>query len=85
MGKLKGSYQIKLKDDAHPYILQAPRRVALPLLPKVKVELQRMEALGVISKIEEPTEWCAPMVVVPKPNGTVRMCGLNKAKWKCAA
>ena len=27
-----------------------------------------------ISKIDEPTEWCSPMVVVPKPNGTVRIC-----------
>ena len=33
-----------------------------------------MENLGVISKIDNPTEWCAGMVVVPKPNGTVRIC-----------
>ena len=40
----------------------------------MEAELQRMEALQVISKIEEPTEWCSPMVVVPKPNGTVQIC-----------
>ena len=74
LGKLKDNYQIKLRSDAKPYTLQVPRRVALPLLPKVEAELQRMEALGVISKIEEPTEWCSPMVVVPKQNGTVRIC-----------
>ena len=33
-----------------------------------------MEKLGVISKVTTPTEWCAGMVVVPKPNGTVRIC-----------
>ena len=33
-----------------------------------------MEALGVISKVQEPTEWCAGMVPVPKKNGTVRIC-----------
>ena len=33
-----------------------------------------MEDLGVISKVEEPTEWCAGMVVVPKQNGRVRIC-----------
>ena len=27
-----------------------------------------------ISKIEEPTEWCPPMVVVLKQNGTVQIC-----------
>ena len=30
--------------------------------------------MGVISKIDQPTEWCAPMVVIPKPNGDVRIC-----------
>ena len=74
LGKLKDSYEIKLKSDAKPYTLQVPRQVALPLLPKVEAELQRMETLRVISKIEEPTEWCFSMVVVPKPNGTVRIC-----------
>jgi len=30
--------------------------------------------MGVISKVTEPTEWCAGMVVVPKPGGKVRIC-----------
>jgi hypothetical protein len=33
-----------------------------------------MEDMGVIMKIQEPTDWCAGMVVVPKPNGKVRIC-----------
>ena len=33
-----------------------------------------METLGVISKVDQPTEWCAGMVVVPKKNGKVRIC-----------
>ena len=33
-----------------------------------------MEELGVIAKVEAPTEWCAGMVVVPKSNGKVRIC-----------
>ena len=33
-----------------------------------------METLGVISKVEEPTDWCAGMVVVPKADGGVRIC-----------
>jgi hypothetical protein len=40
----------------------------------VKAELTRMEKLGVISRIDEPTEWCAGMVVVPKSSGQVRIC-----------
>ena len=33
-----------------------------------------MEKLGVIRKVEEPTEWCSGIVVVPKPNANVRVC-----------
>ena len=33
-----------------------------------------MEKLGVIVRVNEPTDWCAGMVVVPKPNGQVRIC-----------
>ena len=33
-----------------------------------------MEQAGVISKVSEPTPWCAGMVVVPKKSGNVRIC-----------
>ena len=34
-----------------------------------------MTKLGVISKVETPTEWCAGMVVVPKKSsGSIRIC-----------
>ena len=33
-----------------------------------------MEKAGVISKVIEPTEWCAGMVVVPKKSGKLRIC-----------
>ena len=52
-------------------------------MPKVKAELDRMKAMGVIEPVDSPTEWCSPMVPVPKPNGKMRICGdfiqLNKA------
>lgn len=67
LGKIPGEYVIDLKPDAQPFAVATPRRVAIPLLPTVKQELQRMEDLGVISKVDKPTDWCAPMVVVPKP------------------
>ena len=33
-----------------------------------------MENLGVISRVNEPTPWCAAMVTVPKASGAVRIC-----------
>ena len=74
LGRLKDNYAIRLKEDAKPFSLTTPRRIALPFFPKVKEELQRMQDAGVISKVEQPTQWCAGMVVVPKPDGKVRIC-----------
>ena len=74
LGKLKDNYTIKLQNNCQPYALTTPRRVAIPLLPKVETELQRMLQLGVIERVNQPTEWCSGMVVVPKPNGNVRIC-----------
>jgi len=82
LGRLKDNYTIKLRDDVRPFALTTPRRVAPPLVAKVRAELQRMEDLGVISKVEEPTEWCAGMVVVPKRSGAVRICvDLKPLNW----
>ena len=66
--------EISLKEEAHPYSISVPRRVPIPLIPKVGAELDRMEKAGVIQKITEPTEWCAGMVPVLKKNGDVRIC-----------
>ncbi len=74
LGKLKEPYKIELEQGAIPYALSSPRRVPLPLRDKVEVELQRMESIGVISKVTKPTPWCAGLVVVPKAKGKIRLC-----------
>ena len=74
LGELKGEYEIQLKPHAQPFAITSPRRIPLPMKSKVKAEIARMEKLGVIRKVEQPTDWCAGMVTVPKPNGKVRIC-----------
>ena len=74
LGNLGEEFEIKLTPDAKPFALSTPRNIALPLRLKVKQELLRMEAMGVISKVDEPTPWCAGMIVVPKKSGEVRIC-----------
>ena len=38
-------------------------------MPKIEDELKRMEETGIIERVTEPTERCAPMVLVQKSNG----------------
>ena len=48
---------------------------AAPLLrPAVERELERMQSEGIIIPVEF-SEWATPLVCVPKPDGTVRLCG----------
>ena len=74
LGSFGEEYTIKLKAGAKPFAIFTPRNVPMPLRTRVKQELDKMESMRVISKIEEPTPWCAGMVVVPKKTGTIRIC-----------
>ena len=74
LGTLAVEYHIQLHPDAKPHAIFTPRHVPFPLRSNVAEELDRMEKAGVISKVTEPTECCAGMVVVPKKSGKVRIC-----------
>lgn len=65
---------LALKQDAQPFAVTSPRRIPIPLMNAVRDELSRMEKQGVISPMDEPSDWCAPIVVVPKNNGKVQIC-----------
>ena len=73
-GELEGEYEIKCNPDAQPFAIMTLRLIPLPMKSKVKEELARMEKLGVIRKVDKPTNWCAGMVTVPKSNGKLRIC-----------
>ena len=74
LGNFEDPFKIKLREGAKPYALHTPRHIRIPLRQQVKEELDRIERIGVISQVEEPTQWCAGMVVVPKNTGDVRIC-----------
>src|SRR5277367_1711842 len=75
LGCIKGDpYRIELKPDAVPYAISVPRRVPLPLVERAKTEIDRMLQLGVITRVEEPTDWCAGVVFVIKKDGSIRVC-----------
>jgi hypothetical protein len=64
---------IKMKENASPYCVTTAHRVRFPLKQKVKDELDRMLNDGIIREQTAPTDWCAPMVPVVKPNGKIRI------------
>lgn len=74
--------EIKLKEGAEPKTVPC-RKIPFKLQDKVKAELKKLENLNIIAKIDEPTEWVNPIVIVNKPHGEIRPCldplYLNKA------
>ena len=56
IGKFLGEYKICLHPDAHP-VIHAPRKCPIALHPKVKEHLAKMAALGVITHVDQPTDW----------------------------
>ena len=69
LGNLGEPYSIQLKEGAKPHALFTARNVPFALRPKVQQELQRMQQLGVITKVDQPTPWCAGMVTAPQKDG----------------
>ena len=74
LGEIEGEYKINLVENSTPFALTTPGKVPLPWLSQTKQEIGRMLEMGIIKKVDEPTDWCAHMVVVPKPSGEVRIC-----------
>ena len=82
IGTFPGECKIHVDHTAQP-VVHPPRKVPVALQSKVKAELDRMQSLGVIAKVDEPTDWVNSMVVAEKGNGQIRICldprDLNKA------
>ena len=82
IGKLPGEYKIQLCPDAHP-VIHTPRKWLIALHPKVKEHLAKMEALGVITCIDQPTDWVSSITYIQKSNSELCLCldlhNLNRA------
>ena len=77
LGLLNGrTAKLKLKENSKP-IYKPARTVSYSLMKAVEDELDKWEKEGIIDKVnkDESTEWATPIVVVPKPDGKVRLCG----------
>lgn len=67
--------KINLKENYTPFAVHAARFVPYALRDKVVKTIQYMIEKKIILKLGDiPTEWCHPVVIVPKPNGDIRFC-----------
>ena len=85
IGTLKDAV-VKLDiDDSITPVVQPPRKIPQAMVEPLKCEIEWMNNLGVIRKlnINEATDWCHNLVLVRKPNGKLRVCldprTINKA------
>ena len=63
---------LRLREKSKPTFFRE-REVPYALRDKVDKELDNLEAQGIISKVKT-SDWGSPLVVIPKPDGTVRLC-----------
>ena len=82
LGCLDGDYHIKV-DPSVPPVVYPARKIPFAIKDKFKDELCRMEKIGAITKVTEPSEWVNSIVVTEKKNRNLRICldpgALNKA------
>ena len=75
--------QVNIRYDYVHLVIHAPRKCPITLRPKVKEHLLKMEALGVITHIDQPTDWVLSITYIQKANGELHLCldpcDLNRA------
>ena len=73
VGQLDGEYHIKVDPSVSP-VQHPPRRVPVSVREQLKSELEGLTERDIIAPVTAPTRWVSSLVVVPKKNGTLRLC-----------
>ena len=72
-GKLDGLLHLEIVKNVQPVQLPT-RKVPIALREPLKQELDRLSNIGVIRKVNTPTNWISALVVTTKKNGKVTLC-----------
>ena len=64
---------LNLRPDSKPVFCK-PRPVPFALKEALGKELDRLETAGILEKVSH-SNWATPVVVVPKADGSLRLCG----------
>lgn len=73
IGCIEQPQTIELKENSEGKI-HPPRRVPLSLINELKEHLNELEKNKIINKVNKPTDWVNPLVLVRKPDGKLRVC-----------
>ena len=63
---------LQLRQGSKP-VFYKEREVPYALRERVEKELNELESAGIISKCER-SDWGSPLVIIPKPDGGIRLC-----------
>ena len=72
-GKLEGQLHVEINQTVQAVQLPT-RRVPIALKGRLRKELDRLSHIGVIQRVDSPTDWISAIVVITKRNGTIRLC-----------
>ena len=74
LGTIKGAQaKINIIPNSKPKFMKA-RTVLFGMKAAVELEIERMENEGILKSVPF-SEWASPIVIVPKSNGRLRICG----------
>lgn len=73
IGKFPDKLKIKIQKGANP-IAMPPHRIPLSIKDRLLNKLNDLEIKGIISKLNEPVEWLSNLVIVEKPDKSLRLC-----------
>jgi hypothetical protein len=74
VGKLK-DFQLKIPiDESVKPVIQPIRRIPFLLREKLDRKLEELQQFDIIEKVESPSIWVSPIVVIPKKNSEIRLC-----------
>ena len=62
-----------LNPDTQPHV-QPPRKYPIKIKDEIEAELNRMQSIGVITKVNQPTDWVSSLAFSHKENGKLRLC-----------
>ena len=68
IGKLKGIKALHIDTKVTP-VAQKARQIPFHLRKKVEYELKILEEQHIIERVDGPTPWISPLVLIPKKNG----------------